>query len=205
MTATLSPPPVSAPSSFTRPSRPAPPPAQPLDYSTGVEPPVATGGREAYIDAFRGFVMLCLISRGFGFIELQKIESLKPITRIFDHAERAGMTPWDMIQAWFMFIVGVAMPFAFAKRTAAGESWGQQFGHALKRAALLLLWAHIAMSVTSSPPRPVLELINVLSQIAFAYLIAFFVLGTRCTVQAGVAVGLLVMHTGLHLFWHPPG
>src|SRR3954467_14826116 len=204
MTATLSPPlPVAVPSTATR--RPTPPPAQPLDYSTGLQPPVATGGREAYIDAFRGFVMLCLISRGFGFIELQKIESLKPITRIFDHAEWAGMTPWDMIQAWFMFIVGVAMPFAFAKRTAAGESWGRQFGHAVKRAALLLLWAHIAMSVTSSPPRPVLELINVLSQIAFAYLIAFFVLGTHWTIQAGVAVGLLVVHTGLHLFWHPPG
>ena len=209
MTATLTPPaPASSPETTTRPTRSSPPPVRPLDYSTDVQPPVATGGREAYIDAFRGFVMLCLISRGFGFIELQKIENhpwLHRITLIFDHTDWAGITPWDMIQPWFMFIVGVAMPFAFAKRAAAGQSWGRQFGHAVKRAALLLLWAHIAMSVTSSPPRPVLELINVLSQIAFAYLIAFFVLGRRWTMQAGVAIGLLVAHTALHVLWHPPG
>jgi predicted acyltransferase len=198
MTATLAPPATASTSVFRY-----APPSRPSDISTPLEPPVATDGREAYIDAFRGFVMLCLISRGFGVIELKNVAWAAPLVRVFDHALWAGMTPWDMIQPWFMFIVGVAMPFAFAKRAAAGASWGSQFGHALKRSFMLLLWAHIAMSVSGG--KPVLELINVLAQIALSYLIAFFVLGRHWTVQAAVAVGMLVVHTALHVLWRPEG
>ena len=56
-----------------------------------------------------------------------------------DHVKWEGCVFWDLIQPAFMFMVGVAMPFAFAKRRVAGESFQQQLGHAAKRALGLLL------------------------------------------------------------------
>jgi predicted acyltransferase len=162
MTATLSPPLRPLPLEY---GRPAGAPALPGDTA---------GSRAGWLDAFRGFVMLCLISRGFGFPRLKPLGWAAPIAGLFDHAEWVGLTPWDMVQPFFMFIVGAAMPFAFAKRRAAGTTRGGDLLHVLKRCGLLLLWAQIAMSVGNK--HPTLELINVLAQIAFAYLIAFLVL-----------------------------
>lgn len=194
----------------------APKPAtstKPLDYTgpLGLGQPVDdmldAAGRAPWLDAFRGFVMFCLISRGFGFGRLKSPDGAfdwaVPIARQLEHVEWVGVTPWDMIQPLFMFVVGVAMPFAFAKRAAAGESWGRNLLHVLKRCGLLLLWAHLAMSISSG--RPQLEFINVLNQIAFTYLIAFFVLGRGWRVQAATAVGLLVAYWAAFQFLRPAG
>jgi predicted acyltransferase len=55
-----------------------------------------------------------------------------------DHVAWRGGVFWDMIQPSFMFMVGVAMPFSFASRTARGEPWMRMFGHALVRSTVLV-------------------------------------------------------------------
>src|SRR5438046_1826582 len=134
----------------------------PVEYAPPLraEPraPRDVSARAEWLDAFRGFVMFSLISRSFGFSRLKPFDWATPVVNAFDHAAWVGITPWDMIQPFFTFIVGVAMPYAYAKRTASGESWGVQFLHALKRTILLLFLAHFSQSASSG--KPIVELIN---------------------------------------------
>lgn len=108
-----------------------------------------------------------------------------------------------MIQPFFMFIVGVAMPFSFARRDVANEPWRTQFRHVLKRAALLIAFGILARSIGAGKPN--LDLINVLAQIAFTYTVAFLLLRKPWTVQLGASFALLAAHTLFYLFATAPG
>ncbi len=110
---------------------------------------------------------------------------------------------WDLIQPFFMFIVGVVMPISFARRWAAGETWSRSLAHVLRRSALLILFGLIARSIQAN--RPVIDLINVLAQIAFTYLIAFLLLRKPWQVQGAVALGLLALHWAIYQFAAAPG
>ena len=54
------------------------------------------------------------------------------------HAAWHGWTPTDMVFPFFVFIVGVAIPFSFAKRKLT-ESRGELFLHVWARALSLIL------------------------------------------------------------------
>jgi predicted acyltransferase len=144
------------------------------------------------IDAFRGFTMIWMFSNAFGLHHLKDVPWIAPIERQFTHAEWHGMHAWDMIQPFFMFIVGAAMPWAFEKRRAAGESESAIFRHVLRRCALLIFWGLMARSLSAG--RPTLDLINVLAQLSFTYLVAYLVLDKSWRVQFGTAAGLLAVH-----------
>jgi predicted acyltransferase len=174
------------------------------DASAAVLPP---GARAGWLDAFRGFTMICLVSRGFGFPRVKDLDGWPAaVATQFDHTQWAGVTAWDLVQPFFMFIVGAAMPFAFAKRRGAGGTWAGGLLPVLKRCGLLLLWSHVLMIGTSGGVASWRwELINVLAQIAFTYLIAYLVLDAHWPVQAVVAAGLLGLHWALHAFWSGVG
>ena len=70
------------------------------------------------LDAYRGFIMLLLVSEGFGFGVLKDHTGWAWLATQADHAAWEGCTFWDLIQPAFTFMVGVAMPFAFASRIA---------------------------------------------------------------------------------------
>src|SRR5919109_1733343 len=138
----------------------------------------APADRVYSIDAYRGFVMLAMISAGLGTKELARADHRWDwLAYQFDHPAWVGYSAWDLIQPSFMFIVGAAMPFAFAIRQARGDSWGKQFAHALKRALLLILIGIFLDSFqASNQDRVVVQFIRVLQQIAIGYVIAFLVL-----------------------------
>src|SRR4051812_33798588 len=99
---------------------PEPPPtleSEPLPLAKSAAP------RAAWLDAFRGFTMLCLISRGFGIPRFAKTGEMPFVVYQFEHTAWIGWTVWDFIQPFFMFIVGAAMPFAFAIRRGQGGTW----------------------------------------------------------------------------------
>ena len=73
--------------------------------------------RYVALDAYRGFIMLLLASDGFGFGMLKNNLQWHRVASWFDHVPWEGAVFWDMIQPAFMFMVGVAMPFALARRT----------------------------------------------------------------------------------------
>src|SRR5690606_26370863 len=72
------------------------------------------------LDAYRGFIMLLLISEGFGLGVLSSYPGWQWLANQVDHVAWEGCTFWDLIQPAFTFMVGVAMPFAFAKRISQG-------------------------------------------------------------------------------------
>jgi predicted acyltransferase len=57
--------------------------------------------------------------------------------RILSHVSWNGWTIADLIFPFFIFIVGVAMPFSFAGRQARGDSKGKLLTHIFRRSAIL--------------------------------------------------------------------
>jgi predicted acyltransferase len=91
--------------------------------------PGATGieGRLASLDVFRGLTMFLLVAEGALVYESVLVPELDgtwmhTVATQFTHHPWNGLRFWDLVQPFFMFIVGVAMPFAFARRGERGES-----------------------------------------------------------------------------------
>ncbi len=153
------------------------------------------------LDAFRGFIMIVLASRGFGFSALQSDPTWGRAAHWFDHVPWEGGVFWDMIQPSFMFMVGLAMPFAFARRRELGATGGDNLRHVLARSVRLIILSQIIIWVADGQIRP--QLINVLSQIAFTYLLTYAIMQWRWRYQAITAVALLAGWTAL--FFAFPG
>jgi predicted acyltransferase len=172
------------------------------------ERPAGTPPRLYSLDAFRGMTMVWMFSAAFGLHHV-KYESvlgvpLAGIERQFTHADWHGMYAWDLIQPFFMFIVGVAMPFSFARRRKehpAGSA--SEWLHVLKRCALLLLLGTLARSISAG--KPVLDVINVLGQLSVTYLLAYLVLDRGWKTQAGFAALLLAVHWAIYNLLSPYG
>ena len=152
------------------------------------------------LDAYRGFIMLILASEAFGFSELQGDPTWGHIARWFHHVPWDGGVFWDMIQPAFMFMVGVAMPFAMAKRTELGATERDNFRHIVGRSIRLLILSQIIIWIAAGRIKP--QLINVLSQIAFTYFLTYLITRWRWRYQVVSAIALLAGWTVL-LFAFP--
>jgi predicted acyltransferase len=160
------------------------------------------------LDFFRGFTMFMLVGEATGLYELLRSPAFQGSILAFigwqlEHHDWNGLRFWDLIQPFFMFIVGVAMPFSFARRWEKGESWGRSFTHALRRSALLLLFGWGLYCI--GPGRITFELWNVLAQLSVTYLVAFLLMRKPAKVQIGVTVALLVATELLYRLWPVAG
>ena len=162
-------------------------------------------GRLLSLDFFRGLTMFLLIAEFthlFSHFYSEAFEGslLYVLSKNFHHHPWAGLRFWDLVQPYFMFIVGVAMPLSFAKRQARGDSQTEIRTHVLKRALLLLLlgWGLYCMG----PEKIVFRFQNVLAQLSVTYLIAYAVMKKSFPFQVVVSV-LLIIATELlyRFFW----
>ncbi len=151
------------------------------------------------LDAYRGAVMISLVSHGFGFSAFEGHSVFGFLARHTNHVVWVGCVYWDLIQPAFMFIVGVAMPFAYTRRRSLGEAPGRIFAHVIKRAIYLVLIAALFTSIHSG--RPSLTFINVLPQIAIGYFLAFFVLNRSYKTQGLTAALILILYTLAWVFY----
>lgn len=154
------------------------------------------------LDAFRGFIMLMLVSQGFGFAKLQDHPTWGVIASQFQHVEWEGGVFWDMVQPAFMFIVGVALPFAIAIRKQQGATFENIAKHVAIRSLKLILLSQVLIAIGRGELQ--FQLINVLSQIAFTYFLTFWIIQLKWNYQALVALGLLVFHTLLFFLFPGP-
>jgi predicted acyltransferase len=156
-------------------------------------PPI--GGRITSVDFFRGITMFLLVgesTRLYG--QIQSVEGssfMDWLARVFHHHQWHGMHFWDLIQPFFMFIVGVAIPFAVANRKKKGDSDQTIFRHALKRSFLLLFfgWWLYCMGAGEI----VWRFQNVLAQLAVTYLVAFLIMNKSVTFQIVFSCGVLLL------------
>src|SRR6266404_2865185 len=131
--------------------------------STPAELPPKPPGQQRYLalDAFRGFIMFVLVSGGFGLAELaQHRPAFAGVAQQFEHMPWEWITFWDLIQPAFMFMVGVAMPFALARRMEQGATERQLFWHIAARSFRLILMSQVLISISGG--RLSFQLINVL-------------------------------------------
>jgi heparan-alpha-glucosaminide N-acetyltransferase len=122
-----------------------------------------------------------------------------------EHVAWEGCVYWDLIQPSFMFMVGVAMPFALARRAALGDSWATRFRHVLIRAFNLFLIGVLLDNFGAE--KWSIGFMRVLQQIAIGYVFAFFVVGKSFRIQALAALAILVGYNLLWMFnpWNGPG
>ena len=166
------------------------------------------GERLLSLDVFRGLTMFLLIAEFTHIFSLLVDSAFEgtiaaAIGRQFHHHPWNGLRFWDMIQPFFMFIVGVAMPFSFGRRWARGDTWKQTFGHAGFRAGFLLFlgWALYCIE----PGRITFRFDNVLAQLSVTYLIAFLIMRKRTGIQILISLSLILLAEGLYRFWPVAG
>ncbi|NLO67831.1 MAG: DUF5009 domain-containing protein [Bacteroidales bacterium] len=159
------------------------------------------------LDFFRGLTMFLLVAESVYLFPLLMTPELEGTPLYFigkqlHHQEWAGLHFWDLVQPFFMFIVGVAMPFSFSRRTSQGHTRRQLTLHVLKRSFLLLFlgWALYCIG----PGKITFQFQNVLAQLSVTYLIAYLIMRKAPWVQILVSVLLIGLTEALYrLFWVP--
>jgi heparan-alpha-glucosaminide N-acetyltransferase len=167
-------------------------------------PPAAA--RLTSLDAYRGAIMLLMASAGFGLADIAKAHPDSGFLGFLgyqaDHAAWRYGGLWDMIQPAFMFMVGVALPWSVANRTARGESFDTMFLHALWRGLLLVLLAVFLSSASSKQTDWIFT--NVLAQIGLGYPF-LFVLAFKSNRTVWLAAeGILIFYWAAFAFFPLP-
>ncbi|MEW5980301.1 MAG: DUF5009 domain-containing protein [Acidobacteriota bacterium] len=160
------------------------------------------------LDFFRGVTMFLLIAEEthlYEYLIAPEFDGtlIKTIGTQFHHHPWNGLRFWDLVQPFFMFIVGVAMPFSVGKRWERGDSWGATFRHALQRSFLLFLFGWALYCI--GPGRITFELWNVLAQLSFTYLVAFLLMRRSMSVQIGASFGLIAISELAYRLWPVSG
>lgn len=196
------------------------PPAEPetgLDVSQRVtvleeaQPPTE---RLISLDAYRGLVMVLMVSAGLGIGRVVKNFDATPELRHLhtplwdklafhtDHVAWAGCSLWDLIQPSFMFMVGAAIPFSIASRRAKGQSFRRMLFHAVIRSIVLVL---LGVFLSSNWSRGTTwTFVNVLTQIGLGYTFLFLVAWLRPRWQCVTAVGILAAYWALFALYPAP-
>lgn len=182
--------------------------------------PTTASERLVSLDAFRGFIMTMLAAGGFGLLAFSKISESSPVWQQhdrgfwqqlafhFDHPAWGSIFSnwlvsfWDLIQPAFMFMVGVSMPFSYARREARGHGWLRRAGHALGRSVILTLMGVFLYSMGKERTNWIFP--NVLCQIGLGYFFAWLLLNRRAAVQFAALVVILTGYWGWFRMNPPP-
>ena len=174
------------------------------------------------LDALRGFDLFCLVALSKIVGEIAEVVDkpwMSSVMECFTHKTWEGFSPWDLVMPLFMFMAGVAIPFALEKYQTSsssplkGEKTEKEVspsGEDLEgsKAALywrlirrvLLLWLFGMMvqgNLLALDPQHIYLFTNTLQAIAVGYLFsALIYLHTSWKTQIGIAVGLLLAFWG---------
>ncbi|WP_198673821.1 acyltransferase family protein [Chitinophaga alhagiae] len=139
-------------------------------------PPPVTGpapmpARIVSVDVYRGFVMLLMMAE---VLRLSTVADALPGNAFWQflgwnqsHVPWTGGSLHDMIQPSFSFLVGVALPFSIASRTAKGATFNSLLKHTLVRSLILVLLGIFLRSLHSTQTNFTFE--DTLTQIGLGY------------------------------------
>src|SRR5512135_3311954 len=103
--------------------------------------PKPATARLVSLDAFRGFIMFWIVGGGAIVLGLQALgHNWFTDTMIYqlNHSAWEGLRFYDCIWPSFMLMVGVSIPFSYAKRSLT-QTHQQMLFHAFKRFCILML------------------------------------------------------------------
>ena len=146
-----------------------------------------SGDRLASLDVFRGAAVA-------GMILVNNPGNWNTTFDTLTHADWNGCTFADLVFPFFIFIMGAAMPFAFARRSAVGQSPREWYGRVARRGAWLILLGLLLNVVASAPHVIDTRVPGVLQRLGLVYLIAAPLVisvsaGWRIVVLAVLVVG----------------
>lgn len=154
------------------------------------------------LDAYRGLIMILLVSDGFGFAQLPNRSVYHYIAEQFEHRVWGGAVFYDLIMPAFLFMVGVAMPYAFARRAEQGAKHRDTMRHLLVRCLRLIVISEIVVSISEN--RAHFSVHNVLTVVAITYFTCYFLMRLDLWKQLVVSVALLVVHSAIYLLFPGP-
>jgi predicted acyltransferase len=140
------------------------------------------------LDAFRGITIA-------GMILVNNPGTWDAVYTPLVHADWNGCTLADVVYPFFIVILGVALPFALARRRESGHQLRRLHGRIVRRAVLLFLLGLILNLVAANLSWSAVRIPGVLQRIALVYLIAAVItLHAPPRVRAALAVALLAGH-----------
>jgi len=167
------------------------------------QPAAATRERLMSLDVLRGFDMFWIIG-GYWIVQglakgLDNPWFNKHVLPQTDHVRWEGFVAWDLIMPLFLFIVGAAMPFSFARRLEQDDSKARLYRHIFYRVIVLWILGMIAQGRLLDYDLSKLQLYsNTLQAIAAGYLIASLILlNLQLQWQVLATGGLLLVYWAL--------
>jgi predicted acyltransferase len=160
---------------------------------------VVSTQRYLALDAARGFVMVYLCTEGFGLSFLKGGPTAARVASWFTHLRWQGFRPWELVYPAFMFMVGVSLPFALARRREQGMSFREDLRHVVVRACTLALLGAMLYSLEAGHYHA--DPIETLTQIGLSYFCVFLILQLRFRWQAVAAAALIALNWGLFVLF----
>jgi len=111
------------------------------------------------------------------------------------HADWNGLNAADVVFPFFVFIMGCAMPFAFARRDAQADGEWRAGARLLRRGLALVGLGLVLNAMAALPHLSALRVPGVLQRLGLTYVLAAFVVRScGSTAQAVVALALVAGH-----------
>lgn len=169
----------------------------------------APTGRLASLDALRGFDMFCIIggtSIVSSLVKASGCPSLSWLPTQFVHVSWEGFRFIDLIFPLFLFMIGVSIPYAFAKRLARGDSLVKLYRHIIARVLILFTLGLMVNGNLLTYDISKLQIYSVLQMLGFGYFVASVIfLHFRLRWQIAITVLMLVGYWALLAFVPGPG
>src|SRR5678810_1064819 len=150
------------------------------------------------LDVFRGITIA-------GMVLVNNPGTWSSIYWPLQHAEWHGWTPTDLVFPFFLFIVGVSITLAFARRVEEGTVKRDLYLKVLKRSAIIFA---LGLFLAGFPyfKLGTIRIAGVLQRIAVCYLVASIIfLKTDLRKQLIIAAGLVVIYWLVMTFIPAPG
>lgn len=161
-------------------------------------------GRLLSLDVMRGIIMLLLAGESCRVYEaLHDLQWGSGLVIQFFHHPWHGLRFWDLVQPAFMFMAGTAMYIAVERKRSKGVPERENFRHIAVRSLKLFLLGTGLHCVYAG--RLVWELWNVLTQLSFTTLVAYFLINKSYRVQIAAAMLMIVLNDVLYRTVQVPG
>ena len=163
-------------------------------------------GRLLSLDFMRGLIMVLLMLESTRLYDnlndVAEGTGIQFVIQQFFHHPWNGLRFWDLIQPGFMFMAGTAMAYSLHRQQVSGVPWRVSLGKVVKRSCWLFFWGVLDYAVR--PGGLSFELWDVLTQLSFTTLVAFFIFRWSYSAQIAFSLGLLFLTEILYRFTNIP-
>ncbi|MCX6899456.1 MAG: DUF5009 domain-containing protein [Verrucomicrobia bacterium] len=170
----------------------------------------AKSGRLASLDALRGLDMFWIVGGSSVAVAAAKASGMSWLEWVpvqMKHVAWDGFRFYDLIFPLFLFMIGVAIPYALGKRLSRSDSRARIYGHLLFRVAVMIvLGMMVNGSLLTFDPKKFELTYSVLQMLALGYFVAAVLyLNLSLRNQIVATVVMLVGYWALLAFVPGPG